>query len=231
MRRWVEPRSLRSGKVVIMGEMDLQSLDKDQIEKRQKRNREKRGLLDNWYLNICAWSEVAHNMHEMSLNRKSHKSSQQDLGRLNIAQIAAGYAFELCIKGIAIADDESTLFKVSSLDITGKHEVGKIFRCHLKSPRQQAISQYIEKHIVNSPGEFFSIVDNRLCDPKRKYWNFNQAFEPVEDFGFFEPKGMPILLKILQGFMGVYEEARKEWLNVLEKEEKALKKRRQELGN
>ena len=215
---------------MIMGAIDLQSLNRNQIEARQKRNKEKRALLDNWYLNIRAWIEVAHNMHKRSLSKKSHQSSQHDLGKLNVAQIAAGYAFELCLKGIAIADDESTLFEESSLNITGKHEIGKIFRCHLKPLRQQAISHCVEeKHIVKSPDEFFSIVDKRLCDPKRKYWNFNKAFKPVEDFGFLEPRGISIFLEILQGFMGVYEEALKEWQRVLEKEEEALKKRLQEL--
>ena len=197
--------------------VDPQFLNKEQIEKRRRRNGEKTGLLSNWLGNIGAWVEVAQHMQERGLNIKGHV----DLSQLNIAHIATGYAFELCIKGIAIADDVAP-------PQLGSHKITDIFFKNLWSSRQQEIRQCVKKNTDVSLETFFAVVDDFLCAPDRKYWNFDKRLNPASDIGFFKPDGelsLSVLLKIHRDFMSVYKKALAEWFDIREDEEDRMNRR------
>lgn len=197
--------------------VDPQSLSKEQIEERKKRNKEKTGLLSNWLGNIGAWVEVAQNMQKRGLSRKG----SVDLSQLNIAHIAAGYAFELCIKGIAIADDVAP-------PRLGSHKITTIFFKNLWSSRQQEMRQCVKKSTDVSLEKFFAVVDDFLCAPDRKYWNYDTRLNPASGIGFFKPDGelsLSTLLKIQSDFTSVYKKALAEWFNIREDEEAEMNRR------
>ena len=92
------------------------------------------------------------------------KGERVNDSHLNVAYVAAGYAYELAIKSIAKADD--VLEKPT-------HSVVQTY-ANLSEDRQAEIAAAIREHGAGAAEAYFRRVDEMCTHKDRKYWMFEK---------------------------------------------------------
>ncbi|MDE0332839.1 MAG: hypothetical protein OXL41_13330 [Nitrospinae bacterium] len=106
---------------------------------------------------------------------------------LNVANVCAGYAFELLFK---------VLVRAGGMQPEPVHEPSAAYE-HLKQEDKDAVDRIILKHRWNDSGEFLTYLDKVLCDRDRKYWGRTPKGGNAKTvFSFGEQKCMDALKRL-----------------------------------
>ena len=87
--------------------LDLSELSRKELIQRSRRNSAKLAAVFLWLYDSVSWMEAATVMDDRSGRRETKGECVND-SHLNVAHVAAGYAYELAIKSIAKSDDVLT---------------------------------------------------------------------------------------------------------------------------
>ena len=119
---------------------------------------EDRAPISTWLGDSQVWMAAA-----LERDRQSGREQNRlamDHHELNVAHVCVGFAFELALKALAKSERRSA---------TKKHEATKNFRS-LGTQSQAKIEKIVEEITSYSIDVFLEYLDERMCNPDRKYW-------------------------------------------------------------
>lgn len=120
---------------------------------------EHRAQIAGWLGDSQAWMATAVEKHE-----QFERSARTDHNFCNVGHVCAGIAFELVLMALAVSEGKP---------YCKKHGAAKNFSSLGKKSRR-AIRAIVEQ-VAECPFEdFLAYLDERMCDPDRKYWGYNK---------------------------------------------------------
>ena len=120
---------------------------------------EDRGPISTWLGDSRVWMQTA-----IEKDRKSGRGrvvgGDIEHHELNVAHVCAGLAFELAFKALA---------KSEGRNIIAKHESEYNYK-NLSADSQTKIKNFVESSTTHKMDNLLEYLDERMCNPARKYW-------------------------------------------------------------
>ncbi len=141
---------------------------------------EDRAPIGLWLGDSQVWMATA--VEKDRTSGRGRNDRETDSHELNVAHVCTGLSFELVLKALA---------KSEGRRVIPKHNLASCYQA-LSRESRIGIAQAVKEHTLQSIEGFLEYLDERMCDPDRKYWMVGRKGE-ARPVGFVENiKGLVI---------------------------------------